>query len=102
MQRKTVKKEARRPKCAAPRLVYEQNQKATYYFSYMCHQHKVALVGGISERCPTNTTHHPQTFRCEAMRVSAKPVQRWWVGIGRWVGVTKKKKGVNNKHVKTS
>ena len=30
IQRKTTKKEAWRPKCAAPRLGFEQNQKATY------------------------------------------------------------------------
>ena len=63
------------------------------------HQNEVTFVGGISERRPTNTTHHPPTFQCEAMRVSAKPLQREWVGIGRWVWVTKKKKypRVNNK-----
>ena len=52
------------------------------------HQNEVTFVGGISERRPTNTTHHPQTIRCEAMHVSAKPLQGGWVGIGRWVWVT--------------
>ena len=92
MQRKTAKKEERRPKCAAPRdLGDEQNQKATYYCSYLGHQNEVTFVGGISERCPTNTTHHPPTFQCEAVRVSAKFLQSGWVGIGRRVWVTKQK-----------
>ena len=102
MQRKTAKKEERRPKCAAPRdLGDEQNQKATYYCSYLGHQNEVSFVGGISELCATNTTHHP-TFQCEAMHVSAKPLQSWWVGIDRWVWVTKSKTKyprVNNKYV---
>lgn len=38
MQQKTENKEAWRLKCAAPRLGYKQNQKATYYFSYLGHQ----------------------------------------------------------------
>ena len=49
------------------------NRKATYYCSYRGHQNEVTFVGEISERRPTNTTHHPPTFQCEAMRVSAKP-----------------------------
>ena len=85
MQRKIAKKEAWRPKCATPRLGYEQNQKATYYCSYLGHQNEVTFVGGFSERRATNTTHHPPTFRCEAMRVSEKPLQNRWAGIGRWV-----------------
>ena len=57
MQWKTAK-EAWRPKCATPRLGYEQNQKVTYYCSYPGHQNDVTFVGGISERCPTNATRH--------------------------------------------
>ena len=49
MQRNTAK-EAWRPKCAAPRLGYEQNQKATYYCSYVGCQNEITFVGGISER----------------------------------------------------
>ena len=90
MQRKTAKKEAWRPQCAAPRLGYEQNQKTTCYCSYLGHQNEVTFAGGISARCPTTTTHHP-TFQCEAMRVSAKPSQSGWVGTGRWVWITKGK-----------
>ena len=52
MQRETAKKEAWRPKCAAPRLGYEQFQKATYYCSYLSHQNEVTFVGGIPERRP--------------------------------------------------
>ena len=52
MQRKTAKKEAWRPKRAAPRLRYEQKQKTTYYCSYLGHQNEVTFVGGISERRP--------------------------------------------------
>ena len=48
--------------CAAPKLGYEQNQKPTYYCSYLGHQNEVTFVGGISERRQTNTTHHPPTF----------------------------------------
>ena len=99
MQPNTAEKQAWRPKCAAPRLGYEQNQKATYYCSYLGHLNEVTFVGGISERHLTNTTHYPPTFQCEAMRVSAKPLQSGWVGIGRWVWVTTwKKNGVNNKY----
>ena len=65
MQRKTAKKEAWRPKCVAPRLGYEQNQKETYYWPYLGHQNEFNFVGGISERRPTKTTHHPK-FQCEA------------------------------------
>ena len=89
MQRRTEKKEAWWPKCAAPKLGYEQNQKETYYRSYLGHENEVNFVGGISERRPTNTTHHPPKFQCEAIRVSAKPLQSGWVGIGRWMWVTK-------------
>ena len=40
--------------------------------------------------------HHPPTFQCEAMRVSAKPLQGGYVGHQ----VTKKQyPGVNNKYV---
>ena len=46
----TVKKEAWRTKCGAPRLGYEQNQKATYYCSYVGCQNEITFVGGISER----------------------------------------------------
>ena len=49
MQRKTGKK-AWRPKCAAPRLGYEQNQKATYCCFCLGHHNEVTFVGGISER----------------------------------------------------
>ena len=45
-------KKAWRPKCAAPRLGYEQKQKATYYCSYLGHHNDVTFVGGISERRP--------------------------------------------------
>ena len=72
-----------------PRLGYEQNQKATYYCSYLGHQNEFTFVGGISERRPTSTTHHLPTFQCEAMRFNAKPSQSGWVGIGSWVWVTK-------------
>ena len=34
-QRKTGKEEAWRPKCAAPRLGYERNRKATFYFIFI-------------------------------------------------------------------
>ena len=44
-QRKAGKKEAWRPKCAVSRLGYEQNQKVTYYFSYLGHQNEVTFVG---------------------------------------------------------
>ena len=87
MQRKTAK-EAWRLKCAASRLGYEQNQKATVCCSYLGHQNEATFVGGISEPRPINTTHHPPVFQCEAMRVSTKPLQGGWVGIGRWVWVT--------------
>ena len=70
-------------------LGYEQNKKAAYYCSYLGHQNGITFVGAISERCPTNATHHRPTFQCEAMRVSAKPSQSGWVGIvSRWVWVT--------------
>ena len=36
--------------CAAPKLGYEQNQKPTYYCSYLGHQNEVTFVGGISKR----------------------------------------------------
>ena len=85
----TGKKEAWRPKCAKSKN--EQNQKATYHCPYLGHQNEVTFVGGISERCPTNITQHPPTFQCEAMRVSAKPSQSGWVGIGRWVWVKSQK-----------
>ena len=52
MQRKTTKKEAWQPKCAAPRLGYEQNQKATYCCFYLGYQNEVTFIGGISERRP--------------------------------------------------
>ena len=79
------KKETWRPKCAALRLGYEQNQKATYCCSYLGHQNEVIFVGGISEHRLSNTTHYPPTFQCEAMCVSAKPLRGGWVSIGRWV-----------------
>ena len=90
MRMKTAEKEAWRPTCAAPRLGYEQSQTATYYCSYLGHQNEVTLfLGGISERRPTDTVHHPPKFQCESMRVSAKPLKGGWVGIGQWVWVTK-------------
>ena len=52
MQRKTTKKEAWRPKSAALRRGYEQNQKATYYCFYLGRQNEVTFVGGISECRP--------------------------------------------------
>ena len=50
--RKTAKKEASRPKRAAPRLGYEQDQKARYYCSHLGHQNEVTFVGKISVRRP--------------------------------------------------
>ena len=91
MHRKTAKKEAWRPKRAAPRLGYE-HQNATCYCSYLGHQNEFTFVGGISARCPKYTTHHSPIFPREAMSVSAKPSQSGWVGIGRWVWVTQQKK----------
>ena len=40
----------------------------------------------------TSSHQHLPAFQREAMRVSAKPLQSGWVGIGRWVWVTKRKK----------
>ena len=44
MQRKTAK-ETWRPKCAVPRLGYEQNKKAACCCSYVGHQNEVIFVG---------------------------------------------------------
>ena len=52
IQRKTAKKEAWRPKCAAPRLGDEQNQKDTYCCSYLGHQNEVTFVGETSALPP--------------------------------------------------
>ena len=61
------KKEAWWPTCAAPRLGYDQSQKATCSCSYLGHQNQVTFfVGRIFERRPTNTTHHPPRFQCES------------------------------------
>ena len=38
------------------------------------------MVRGLVDPTNTNTTHHPPTFQCEAMRVSAKPLQDGCVG----------------------
>ena len=51
------------------------------------------MVRGLVGPTNTNTTHRPQTFQCEAMRVNAKPLQSGCVGH------QKKKNGVNNKYV---
>ena len=51
---------------------------------------------------PTNNTHRPPTFQCEAMRVSAKTLQGGWVeGVGHQV---KKKRNpeVHNKKKKST
>ena len=48
----TENRKAWRPKCAAPRLGYEQNQKATYYCSSLDHPIEVTFVGVMSERRP--------------------------------------------------
>ena len=42
-----------------------------YYCPYLGHQNEIIIVRGISERRPTNTTHHSPTFQHEAIRVSA-------------------------------
>ena len=89
MRQKTEKKDGCRPKCTASRLGYEQTQKSKYYCFYLGHIAEVTFEGGTSERRPTNTTHHPATFHGEAMRVSAKPLQGEWMGLGRWARVTK-------------
>ena len=52
------------------------------------------MVRGLVGPTNTNTTHRPQTFQCEAMRVNAKPLQSGCVGHQK-----KKKNGVNNKYV---
>ena len=80
VQRKTAKKEAWRPKCAAPRLCYEQNQMAIYHCSYLGHQNEVSVVGGISERCLTSTTHHPPTFSVKRCAAAQNPRK-----VGGWV-----------------
>ena len=89
MRQKIEKKDGCRPKCAASRLGYEQTQKGKYYCSYLGHITEVTFEGRISERRPTNTTHHSATFHGEAKSVSAKPLQGEWVGLGRWAPVTK-------------
>ena len=45
-------KEAWQTNCAARRLGYEQNQKATYHCFYMDHQNEVNVAEVISERGP--------------------------------------------------
>ena len=68
--------------CAAPKLGYEQNQKPTYYCSYLGHQNEATFVGEISERRPTNTTHHPPTFSVKRCASAQNPCK-----VGGWVYV---------------
>ena len=71
MQRKTAKKEAWRLKCAAPRLGYEQNQKVTYYCSYLGHQNEVTSVRGISEHPKSEPIVFIRIFRIRG------PISTW-------------------------
>ena len=75
MQRETTTKEAWRRKRTALRLGFEQNQKATYYCSYLGHQNEVAFVGGIPERRPKS---EPFVF-IRLFRIRG-PIYTWEVG----------------------
>ena len=59
--------------------------KATYY--YLRHENEAPFKGRISERCPTNTTHHPPTYISEWSDARQRKTLVKCVGGYRSVGV---------------